>query len=159
MRQQANTLQTHAYNYIFVLIPRHIVCNTNTVPADALHVESYIHETQKMSHLIIDSRRHLTKWSSTLQWRPNDRDGVSNHRRLDYLDNRSFRRRTKKTLKLCFTGLCEGNSPVTVELPAQRSNNAENVSIWWRHHEMNVNNNMATHLVLTVTLVEAISWN
>ena len=39
-----------------------------------------------------------------------------------------------KTLKLRVTGLCEGNSPVTSEFPAQRASNAENVSIWWRHH-------------------------
>ena len=36
--------------------------------------------------------------------------------------------------QLCVTGLCEGISPVTGELPAERSSNAENVSIWWRHH-------------------------
>ena len=36
--------------------------------------------------------------------------------------------------KLHITGLCEGNSPVTGEFPAQRASNAENVSIWWRHH-------------------------
>ena len=29
---------------------------------------------------------------------------------------------------------CAGNSPVTGEFPAQRASNAENVSIWWRHH-------------------------
>ena len=40
----------------------------------------------------------------------------------------------KETLKLRVTGLCDGNSPVTGELPSQRSSNAENVSIWWRHH-------------------------
>ena len=28
-----------------------------------------------------------------------------------------------------------GNSPVTGEFPAQRASNAENVSIWWRHHD------------------------
>ena len=28
-----------------------------------------------------------------------------------------------------------GNSPVTGQFPAQRASNAENVSIWWRHHE------------------------
>ena len=39
-----------------------------------------------------------------------------------------------KTSKLRVTDLCEGNSPVTGEFPAQRANNAENVSIWWRHH-------------------------
>ena len=44
------------------------------------------------------------------------------------------RRRSKKTSKLRVTGLCEGNSPVTGEFPAQRASNAENVSIWWRHH-------------------------
>ena len=30
--------------------------------------------------------------------------------------------------------LCEGNSPVTGWFPAQRANNAENASIWWRHN-------------------------
>ena len=36
--------------------------------------------------------------------------------------------------KLRVTGLCEGNSPVTGEFPAQKASYAENVSIWWRHH-------------------------
>ena len=44
------------------------------------------------------------------------------------------RRKSKKTSKLRVTGLCAGNSPVTGEFPAQRASNAENVSIWWRHH-------------------------
>ena len=42
--------------------------------------------------------------------------------------------RSKKTSKLRVTGLCGGNSPVTGEFPAQMASNAENVSIWWRHH-------------------------
>ena len=42
-----------------------------------------------------------------------------------------FGRRSKKTSKLRVTGLCE----VTGEFLAQRANNAENVSIWWRHHD------------------------
>ena len=46
-----------------------------------------------------------------------------------------FRRRSKKTSKLCVTGLCVGNSPWTGEFPAQMASNAENVSIWWRHHD------------------------
>ena len=46
------------------------------------------------------------------------------------------RRKSKKTSKLRVTGLCEGNSPVTGEFSAQRASNVENVSIWWRHHEM-----------------------
>ena len=48
--------------------------------------------------------------------------------------NRVFRRRSKKTSKLRVTGLCEGNSPVTGEFPAQRASNAESVSIWWHLH-------------------------
>ena len=39
--------------------------------------------------------------------------------------------------KLCVTGLCVGNSPVTGEFPAQMASNADNVSIWWRHHDIN----------------------
>ena len=72
----------------------------------------------------------------TLQWRHNDLDGVSNRQPHDCLLNRLFRRRSKKTSKLCVTGLCAGNSPWTGEFPAQRSSNAENVSIWWRHHDL-----------------------
>ena len=67
-------------------------------------------------------------------WRHNEHDGVSNHQPHDCLLNRLFRRRSMKTSKLCVTGLCAGNSPVTGEFPAQRVSNAENVSIWWRHH-------------------------
>ena len=66
---------------------------------------------------------------SSLKWRHNERYGVSNHRRLDCLLNRLFRRRSKKTSNLRVTGLYGGNSPVTGEFPAQRASNAENVSI------------------------------
>ena len=72
---------------------------------------------------------------TTLLWRHNGRDGVSNHQPHDCIPNRSFRRTSKKTPKLRVTGLCAGNSPVTGEFPAQTVNNAENASIWWRHHE------------------------
>ena len=59
------------------------------------------------------------------QWRHNKRDGVLNHRRLDCLHNRLFRRRSKKTSKVRVTGLCEGNSPVVGGFPSQRAGNAE----------------------------------
>ena len=71
----------------------------------------------------------------TLQWRHNRRDSVSNHQPHDCLLNHLFRRRSKKTSKLRVTGLCVENSPVTSEFPAQMPSNAENVSIWWRHHD------------------------
>ena len=59
-----------------------------------------------------------TTWHVTLQWRHNEGDGVSNHRRLDCLLNRLIRHRSKKTSKIHVTGFCEGNSRVTGEFPA-----------------------------------------
>ena len=41
----------------------------------------------------------------------------------------------KTTSTLSVTGLCAGKSPETGEFPAQRASNAENISIWWRHHD------------------------
>ena len=69
-----------------------------------------------------------------LQWCHNERDGVPDHQPYDNLLNRLFIRRWKKTSKLRVAGLCVGNSPVTGEFPTQKASNAENVSIWWRHH-------------------------
>ena len=73
-------------------------------------------------------------WFSSLQWRHNERDGASNHRRLDCLLNRLFRRRSKKTAKLCVIGFREGYPPVTGGFPSQRASNMKNASIWWRHY-------------------------
>ena len=55
----------------------------------------------------------------------NEWDGVLNHQRLDCLLNRLSWRRSKETSKLRVNGLCEGNSPVTGEFPAQMASNAE----------------------------------
>ena len=69
------------------------------------------------------------------QWRHNGHDCVSNHQPHHCLLNRLLGRRSKETSKLRVTGLCVGNSPGTGEFPAQMASNAENVSIWWRHHD------------------------
>ena len=91
------------------------------------------------------SEENIVKWrqfrfsvrlATTLQWRHNGCDSLSNHQPHGCLLNRLFRRRSKETSKLRVTGLCEGNSPGTGEFPAQMASYAENVSIWWRHHEM-----------------------
>ena len=74
-------------------------------------------------------------WLCTLQWRHNGLDSVSNHQPHHCLLSRLFGRRSKKTSKLRVTGLRAGNSPGTGEFPAQMASYAENVSIWWRHHE------------------------
>ena len=89
------------------------------------------------------------KSTSTLHWRHNDHDGVSNHQPHDCLLNRLFRRRSKKTSKLRVTGLCVGKSPETGEIRAQRASNAENVSIWWRHHGV-IYNHYAINLQVAV---------
>ena len=67
-------------------------------------------------------------------WRHDGHHSVSNHQPHDCLLNRLFRRRSKKISKLSVTGLCAGKSSETGEFPAQMASNAENVSIWWRHH-------------------------
>ena len=69
----------------------------------------------------------------TLQWRHNERDGVSIRQPYDCFLNHLFRRRSKKTSKLRVYGLCAGNSPVTGDR-WHRAGDAEKVSIWWRHH-------------------------
>ena len=82
----------------------------------------------------------VTPWPGlSLPWRHNGRNGISNYQPHDYLLNRSFRRRSKKISKLRLTDLCAGNSPVTGEFPAQVASNAENVFIWWRHHDGHTN--------------------
>ena len=78
----------------------------------------------------------MRAFPTTLQWRHNERGGISNHRHLDGLLNRLFRRRSKNISKFHVTGLCEANSLVTGEFSSQRASNVENVSIWWHHHEM-----------------------
>ena len=86
----------------------------------------------------------------TLHWRHNERNGVSNHQPHECLLNRLFSRRLSKTSKLRVIGLCEGNSPVTSEFPAQRASNAENVSIddvimfGWIQHDKDIIKPMIT---------------
>ena len=78
--------------------------------------------------------RYLLQKKIALQWRHNESDSVSNHQPRDCLLSRLIMRRSKKISKLCVTGLCVGNSPVTGEFPARMASNVEYVSIWWRHH-------------------------
>ena len=81
---------------------------------------------------------HWIKLPLALQWRHNGRNGVSNHRHLQCLLNRLFRRRSTKTSKLRVTGICAGNSPVTGEFPAQRARNTNNVYIWFINIYINI---------------------
>ena len=70
-----------------------------------------------------------------LQWRHNERDDVSNHRRLDCLLNRFFRRKSKKTSKFTSLAFVWGIHRWPVNSPHKGSATRKiNVSIWWRHH-------------------------
>ena len=99
--------------------------------------------------------------SRALQWRHNELAGVSNNQPHHCLLKRLFGCQSKKISKLCVTGLCEGNSPVTGEFPAQMASNAENVSIWWRHHGLHWD---TRHQLISVrckhaTLMGAVIWS
>ena len=59
-----------------------------------------------------------------------------------------FRRRSKKTSELRVAGLYAVNSPVTGEIPTQRTSNAETISIWWRHHAC-ISSSLAYNSVVT----------
>ena len=61
---------------------------------------------------IVDATNTLEETHS-LQWRHNERHGVSNRRRLDCFLNHLFRHRSKKTPKLRVSGLYGGKPPVT----------------------------------------------
>ena len=93
--------------------------NPHTLTAMAVGLGGY----SVLSSLFIYSSQALLSglfgFRSSLQRRQNECGGVSNHRRIDCLLNRLFRRRSKKTSTLHVAGLREGNSSVT---------------IWWRHH-------------------------
>ena len=99
---------------------------------------------------------------STLRWRQNGRDSVSNHQPQDCLLNRLFRCRSKKTSKLRVTGLCVGNSPGTGEFPAQMASYAEKVSIGWRHDDLLLyskpKNTRASNIRLILLLIVIIYW-
>ena len=72
----------------------------------------------------------------TLHWRHNGRDGVSNHQPYDCLLNLfsgADQRKHQSAASLAFVrGIPRAR---TGEFPAQMASNAENASIWWRHHE------------------------
>ena len=93
-----------------------------------------------------------------LLWRHNGYDCVPNHQPHHCLLNCLFGRRSKKTSKLCVTGLCVGNSPGTGEFPAQMASNAENVYIWWRHHVINSDANVGKVIHLTIVIIRLALW-
>ena len=87
-----------------------------------------------LMHICVTRPQWVNRACCSLPWHHNEYDGISNHQPNDWLLNRLFRHRSKKTSKLRVTGLCAGNSPVTSEIPIQGASNMEKGSIWWHHH-------------------------
>ena len=100
----------------------------------------YDHNSVKLempTHFFFGLRNHWTDhrrvpWdvATTLQWRHDEPEGVSNHHRLDCLLNRLIRQ-LKGNIKAPHHWPLWGESSA----PLKRASSAENVSIWWRHHE------------------------
>ena len=100
-----------------------------------LRCSSFLHTDMEQEAAALPRGTH---GPTSLQWRHNGYDGVSNHQPHDCLLNRLFKRISKNISKFRVTGLCVWNSPMTGEFPAQMASNAENVSIWWRHHVLGI---------------------
>ena len=92
----------------------------NAVASTTLNISSGYESAWQPFLVINQTRDQLKHWTVTacgvhcltLQWRHNERGGVSNNQHHDCLHNRLFRRRSKETSKLRVTGLCPGNSSV-----------------------------------------------
>ena len=95
---------------------------------------SIFKQTRSVRKSTRDSMWRQANDDAALRWCHKERDGVSNHQPHDCLLDCLIRHRWQKTSKLRVIGLSDGTSPVTGEFPAQRASNADNVSIWWRHH-------------------------
>ena len=111
-------------------------CNVNDTRDFVFSLQYWDKDLAKRAQELADTcdYHHVIKYGESLRWRHNGHDGVSNHQPHHCLLNRLFRCRSKETPKLRVTALCVGNSPGTGEFRAQMASNAENVSIWWRHH-------------------------
>ena len=116
------------------------------------HCEWVLWHRSSLCQLILDPtwpKCQLTSWKSvskkpctwviiilpitvTSQWPPWRLKSPA----LDCLLNCLFEIASKKTAKPAFLALCEGNPPVTGGFPWQRANNAENVPIAWRRHDL-----------------------
>ena len=116
-------------------------CNILMIDSKSISTSNAFRCVPENPDKLLSEPRPMTPYggiSQSLQWRHNGHDSVSSHQPHDCLLNRLFRRRSKKTSNLRVTDLCAGNSPGTGEFPGQMASNTENVSIWWRHHDIDL---------------------
>ena len=86
-----------------------------------------LNRTPTFSEVVVGHFLNGLNWetSELLQWRHDERDGVSNHQPHDCLLNRLFRCRSKKTSKLRVTGLCGAIHRCPVNSFTQRACNVK----------------------------------
>ena len=142
---------------LFVLHIWYLVLTTHEARRSAtdlaIREHSGLSMLKEFKFILNHSHDFEIKWPTfSLQCGHNGRDGVSNHQPHECLLNRLFGYWSMKTSKIRVTGLCAGNSPVTGEFPAQMVSDAENISIWWRHHVYKWNGNYMTaeHFVIFI---------
>ena len=92
-------------------------------------------DDQKMKY---DKIKFSSRWKCALQWRHNERDRVSNHRRLDCLLLPFVQSQIKENIKAPCHWPLWGEFTGDSEFPAQRASNAENVPILCCHHGMKI---------------------
>ena len=133
----------HITPYGYAQVHRHVItwCQLKAFPCSALFKSFMLSH-----HIKVDIRVHMNirralrsssslivsvKQSDTLQWRHNDHGGVSNHQHQAFMHALN-----KENIKAPRHWPLGGEFTGTGEFRAQRTSNAENVSIWWRHHEI-----------------------
>ena len=134
-KPQHNSLMSFIYSVIFdrpFYMTRYTIVESSEVPVEIQtsryqHRHSYWRERKLATPTIKEIDVQMRKTAS-LQPHHNERDGVSNHWRLDCLLRRLCRRRSKNTSRFHVTGFCAGNPPL------RKDSNAESVSIWWRYN-------------------------
>ena len=94
------------------------------------------HKFQWISLVTMNAVSMISRIPS-LQWRHNERDGVSSHRRLDCIPNRLFGCRSKKHQNSASVAFVRGIHRWPVYSPHKGQYNVENITIWWRHHDSN----------------------
>ena len=123
-------------------------------------------QTLRIQFVSTSSQSGMTLgWMPQIWWHYNDVIMIAMASQITcltiVLSNRLFRRRSKIIPKLRVIGLCEGNSQMSGEFPAQGASNVEHASIWWRHHGLLPSRHQVitrTSVDLTSTVSPAFTW-
>ena len=91
-----------------------------------------VHQGRRM--IVVPNHPPPQDGDGASQWRHNERDGVSNHRRLHCLLNCWSKRRYKIYQSSASLVFVRGIHRWPLNSPQKKARKARNVSIWWRHH-------------------------